>query len=357
MGVKGIFKVLIATPLIMVTFAFIVEIYNLNTTGMQINSINKLAARQSCVLFSQESYKGRDGGGSVNMSDIMCPDGGVYVTGKFYLQSTAEDVYHALYGGSEFASWLNNPAVVKGDWYSLKVIKKAVDGDPSMNMAFPGWDASPETMRRYSEGQMAKMYKDALVTPLNMGVPYIDLDTANRMFRWNLTQLLSNCDNANIHRDESGNPFVMFKGYRVYVTDARITSLDYKTFDLENGADVAAFESYVHMDSDKIMDASQLDASLGTEWGMAPTDERHRVCVVGVNYSVPITYEGVTPIKKIFEYAWSNEVEGYHGNGQITGNQRYNYDREAITSGGFSGNNANASSLPVPGTLMYYIVR
>ena len=67
MEVKGIFKTLIGTMVIIVMTSVIIEMFNLNTSSYMVNQYVRLAAEQTCSLFTQETYKSPDGiSGSIN---------------------------------------------------------------------------------------------------------------------------------------------------------------------------------------------------------------------------------------------------------------------------------------------------
>ena len=75
MSVKTIFKVLIGTIVIIVLSSLTIEMFNISTTGLQVNQISRLSAKQAATLFSQETYKqiGEDGG-AVNADNIRDSD-------------------------------------------------------------------------------------------------------------------------------------------------------------------------------------------------------------------------------------------------------------------------------------------
>ena len=93
--------------------------------------------------------------------------------------------------------------------------------------------------------------------------------------------------------------------------------------------------------------------------GMGADDERRYVAVVGIEYSVPMSYEGITPIKRAFEFVWNTEVEGLNGKSQrdVNTTQVWSEAVADFESGGFSGNTALEGVLPLPGKLIYFILR
>jgi len=348
--VKTIFKVLIGTVVIIVVSSLLIEIYNISTTGLQINQISKMAGRQACDLFSQETYKIYDesgnAGGIIDMGNIIDMYGSIYIEGKFYTSNDPETIYQDLYYSSDFKDWLSSePAVQKGDWYNLKLLDRAINDPSSLITDIDDPD--------YTEATTARLYRDVMMTPLNLGIPYLDLDTVNRMYRWNLAQLLSNCKPELIKIDEDGITYVEFKGFRVFADSAAITNLEYKTFDLTDMSDRVEFNQITNINPDNI----EFDVDINLKENLDITDdERTRVCVVGIEYKVPITYEGITPIKQVFNFVWNNEVEGYNSGVGRTGHQEWTSSVEDLESGGFHGMDTEGV-LPVPGKLIYHIMR
>lgn len=349
MSVKTIFKVLIGVIVTIVISFLIIEMYNINLMSQDLVQLTKLAAKQSAVLFSQETYKlHEDGdafGGTIAMQDIYDSNGNFYISGDFYQSDVAENIYTNLYTSDNFKNWLKNEeAVEKGNWHNLELINKALNNPESLT-----YDVRSED---YADSMTALLYKNVMMTPLNLGIPYLDEDTMNRMFRWNLAQLLSNCNENMIRTDENGDTYVYYSGYRVYVQNARISNLDYKTFDLTNLNDRKEFSKYTHIDPDNLGFEYDQEA-LGID-----NEERERVCIVGINYTIPVSYEGITPFKTMFDYVWDTEVEGYHNDGGRNSHQEFDNTAKAdLTAGGFNGWDNKEGVLPVPGKLIYYVIR
>lgn len=349
MSVKTIFKVLIGTIVIIVVSFIVIELYNVNLMSQDLVQLTKLAAKQSAVLFSQETYKqyqaGDSIGGTIAMQDILDENGNHYLTGNFYPSESAQEIYEHLYTSDEFKAWLEDEqAVEKGNWHNLKLIDRALNRPESLTTDVRSED--------YVDSMTALLYKDVMMTPLNLGIPYLDIETMNKMFRWNLAQLLSNCNSNMIRQDENGDTYVYYSGYRVYVQNARISKLDYKTFDLTNLNDRAEFSRYTHIDPDNLgFEYDQDDLGIDNE-------ERERVCIVGINYSIPVSYEGITPFKTMFDYVWDTEVEGLNdGAGRIEQQEFDNTAKADLSAGGFNGWNKKEGVLPVPGKLIYYVIR
>lgn len=404
-GVKSIFMALIGTIALIVCSSFIVELVNVSLNGIQIQQMTKLTCNKALTLFSQESYKSRGTGGTRTIDDVISENGAEYVTGDFYDGSSSSDasvVYQQLYGSGDpykkFAQWMgaNDGEVfsvpsggnyttvsvdgVKGSWSNLELINRYLNNISSfpvqemplfenyytdggdVEAAFAAYDAD---MEKYTEFTIAKSFVDTYVTPLNFGVPYIDIETAEKMFRWNLTHMLSNGasdTNENggadlIIQDEYGQNAIAYKGFMVYADQAEITRIDYKVFDVANPSSQSAkdFRDITHIDPSALgfEDNSAVNLDL---LGM-DTDERTKICVIGVEYTVPISYYGITPIRNIFNYTWNKEVEGWKDIEYEDREYRvYNTDKATLIGGGFTGN-VNQGALPVLGKLIFYLVR
>lgn len=329
MSVKTIFKVLVGTIVLMVATSIILEMFNINTTSLQLQSISKMSARQACVFFGQETYK-RSDYYDVNTYDIYTAEGGLAVSGTFYRGGSPEAIYNELYGtGSDFLS-PSGPVktLMLGKWESLDLLVKKND-----------------------ELGIGQYFADSLMTPLNVGVPYMDEEVVNKIFQWNLAAILNNGQFSgnkclNVHSDGDGN-YVLYKGFKVYVNSAKITDIDYIILDLTKASDRQKFQDYTNMDANVYLSNG------------AGSDERSTVCLAGIEYSVPMKYVGITPFKRIMEFGWNQQVKGMNDNpdaGTSRGLVWNDDDRQSMQSGGLNGS-AEKGILPVPGDLIYYIVR
>lgn len=330
LSVKGIFKTLIGTIVIMIVTTLIIEIFNINTTGMQIRQLTKMAARQSCVLFSQETYKEQSSTYSNRLPDVVDNTGGQYISGNLYGDQDAETTYRNLYSSGTFEAWCNSTAVTKGNWQNVKLI----------NM---GLNTSLQTGASAEDIELSKAYSDMMLTPLNLGIPYLDKDTLNKIFQWNLASLTSNCDSdLIIPADGSAQAFVRYKGFKIYASMASITNLEYIVLDLEETNDRSRFHELTNIDPD---DLGFSDA--------ATEDERRRVCLVAIEYSIPMSYEGITPLANILNFASTYGVEGIDGaNNSPTGIGFDEHNMATLESGGTA-----IGSTPSSGKLLYYVIR
>lgn len=341
MTVKTIFKVLLASIVIPVVGSLLIEFYNISSVSADIGRMTHAAASQAANLFTQETYKvagsGSNTNGLGNQKNVIGANGEIFVSGKFYSGRTADEIYRQLYTGSSFKNWIKSDLIKnKAKWNSLKII------DSKLNNRNSGLNED--------EKALATVYVNTLMTPSNLGVPYLDKDIVESMFKWNMAEMFSSGKAANIKKDSSGRMYASFNGYKVYADQARITSLEYRIYDLGVSADRIAFEGITNVNPRR----------LGGSGTFGSADERRRVAIVGINYTVPTGYEGVTPLKRIFEFVWSTEVNGLDGKSQRqTEGTRWNEATAEYKSGGFRGNTDPAVQgiLPVPGKLVFYIIR
>lgn len=358
MSVKTIFKTLIGTIVLMVVGSLVIEMINLTVVSLQLTNMSKLACKQAAVLFSQETYKERTegaGGGSVSMSDSVTINGTIYVDGDFYGRGrSAEEIYNSIYTSSDFKSWMLTSEVTRGHWKSIDLINRAINNPGSLTLSLPS-SATEAQMNEYVDSMLAQSYKEVLMTPLNMGVPYLDKDILQHMFQWNLAQLASDCNSNAIRLDDHGEYCIYYKGFRVYAARAEISNIDYQVFDITNDTERQDFIDLTHIDPDNLGFDDSLINYLG---GYTNDDERKRICVVALEYSIPIAYEGVTPIRNLANFAWNQEVDGLDGNGDNQSLGRHWNDATAnLQSGGWGDVTTPPGVLPVPGKLIYYVVR
>lgn len=351
MEVKTIFKVLLGTIALMITSCIIIELYNVSMTSTQINRLINISGAQAADLFAQETYKTDTGdAGSSSMPDVRTADGGTYVSGNFYGGlSTENAIYNKLYrDSSEFRQFVANNS---GKWLSLDCIAYG------LGVGGGGLDQASQL-----SGQM---YVSNCVTPLNMGVPYLDQETLQKMFRWNLATLLSNGNSNLIVNDSSGGYYVLHNGFRVYASQATIEPI-YRTYDISNASEALEFYELTHINPAGL-NGSNSTLTFGTyipdtesmvtlSNGISYGDERSIICVAGLEYTVPVSYQGVTPMKNIFEYLWNAEVEGW-GDGVAPDNptQTWTMGKVNLQSGGFQ--DSSTEDTPVPGKLIYYMIR
>lgn len=341
MKVSTVFKVLIGTIALLVLITLFVEISNVQLNAGMVNQLTTKAVTQACSLFGQETYKRVDAS-YINPENLVGEDG-TTISGEFYPWPTAENIYENLYGSSSsnFKSWLRGDYMVSGsreilgNWSSLDAMSNALYSGAMAVGADPN--------------NLGKIYRDNLMTPLNLGVTYLDIDVVERIARWNLSNLLLNgamdatgIRYVNLSHDAAGD-YVSYKGFRVYTSQLEITSITYEVLDMWDASGYDKFESYSNMSADYYH-----NTLTGAD------DERRYVCFAFVEYSVPVQYTGVTPIQRVANFIWNREVEGINHtmdeNNDI--GRTWNSSTEDMTGGG-TGN----SSLIVPGSIIYGVIR
>lgn len=353
MSVKTIFKTIIGTMVLMALISIVLEYFNVSTTSLQLQGMTKMSVRQACVFFGQETYKRNDAGVS-NVDDLYGVDG-AQISGTFYTGGTTKGIYDSLYKyNTKFKGWAQT---YSGNWSTLKSLVNGLNGTGSG-----------------TEGDISKFYVESMMTPLNVGVPYLDREVVQRIAIWNLTSILNNGqyrgdDGKAITADEihsgliidrplmnlygSGtDSYVLYKGFKVFVNQLTVKDIEYRIVDLTTSSGKADFKKYTNMDASVVTDKTE-----------GSSDERNKVCLAGISYSVPMQYAGITPIKKVMEYTWNRQVAG--ANDKDTrydqGNVWNDQAQTNMNSGGFGGTTSDSGLdtgvLPVPGDLIYYIIR
>lgn len=325
MSPKTIFKILLATIIASVLGSLIVEVININTTGYQINNITRVCVQQACDFYGQETYK-RDINSISNLEDIIGTSGSVAVSGEIYGSNNAQQIYDSLYTNKDdFRFWAVNYI---GLWKNLDYLLFGLGFQTSLAL-------NPENY------YIAKSYYDNRMTPLNLGITYLDKETTLKIFRWNLAKTLSNGqdgDGGMVVDTDGSRVYVKYKGFRIYTSEAEITDISYQLINIVN-------------ERDKFMELTNIDSSkLGIN---NASDERATVCLAGIKYSVPVAYQGITPFRKILEFVGNRRVNGLTGGNSGGSGTTIGVSEGELQAGGFYG----TTGLPVPGSIIYYVLR
>lgn len=353
MSVKTIFKALIGTILVIVISSVIIEFFNVSVTSMQLKQASKMAAKQACVLFTQETYKENNSGGAVNMSDITDESNYCYVTGSFYGTASAKEIWKSIYGNSEFEAFCDMNVTLTGGntkkmrdlFNDLGTMKKAAQ--VAQGQSISGTDKAK-----------AIMFANNMYTTSNLGIPYLDKNITNKIFQWNLTKVLMADNKSSIQSDSTSGSgaqhYVNYKGFRCFTSEAQITNYEYKVYDLTKIADQKAFNDITGL---KIKQAGVAGDGISIKTDVSgDAKENYYVTVVGIEYEMPVSYTGITPIKKIFSYAWEHEVKGLGETAPDKGASPWSGDtKQNLTSGGLSGD--DDGQLSSTGKLIYTLVR
>lgn len=326
MGVKTIFKVLIGTVVVLVMSMLILEVLNVVTYSNQLNQLTRLAVKKSCYLFCNETYK-KDIG---LLKGIEDNSGGTILDGNVFMGTTREDVYNNIYTNSvEFKNWYDNYGT--GIWDNLDILAVGL-GIGSKPLDSTGL-------------QLANYYRDSLVTPVNLGVAYLDGCILEEIAKWNLTALMCNGKKEMILTDDSGRVYVKYKGFRVYTTELEIIDIEYEILDVNNEVDKIKNKL-------KIQDISTVNF------------ENNKLLVAGIKYIVPIAYEGITTMGEIIKFTSTHRVEGW-SNSEVPATKvpRELIIEDAILEGGglkgpeILDDSGSTIKLPISGELTFTLTK
>ena len=303
------FKILLGTILFCVIFVVAFEYFNVTKRTLQLAHMSRTIMERSCQFFSKESYRGSSAtidsknvdlsfGNSYGIKDTQ---GRTKVSGKFYDGDNEEEVYDDLFltGGHaqnahNYIEWLDNElqnySFDKNNNLTYSLLYNTLHNEPSE--VFKG------------SGQY--------VTPLNLGFTYLDPNILERIFRWKLVNELSSISinskdytrRDRFFEDDLGRPYVKWYGFRIYYKDIKV-SIKYdknvRLYDLSDDDqrlelmdwtgiifkqdDVSDYEYQGYLDRNKILDN--------------PNDIRRFKILYDVNWTVPISYEGILPINMV----------------------------------------------------------
>lgn len=316
-GVKTIFKALIGTVTIMIISFFVIEYYNISVASPQLKTMTQVALRQSCQFFAQESYKSGDGSG--NAYQIVGKGGfaDASLNGQFYL-STPEATYDKLYKNSNaFKLYMQDARNKLGSntWRNLNLLGYA------MGMGYSG-------SLKQGEDVLAKYYLEDMLTPLNIGVAYLDRETVTKIFRWELVNILRNGQQDMIVQENSSSPdtnYVLYKGFRVYYNTIKVTDIKYTIYNLLDTNEAKKFTELTNIDVDEYLSHANITGN----------DERRFVSVATLNYSMRVGYEGITPVQRAFQWAFNRENNASHASGDamedVRGRQESSWEANAFT--------------------------
>lgn len=357
MSVKKIFLTIIGTISLMIVSFILIEVFNISIVSTQLSNLTKTAAYQTCTLFTQETYKVRGQGGAANMSDINDVNGTFYISGKFY-NGTVEQIWRNLYVGT--ANFNSAMGSLRSDYTNLDLLMKGIEnGGGSSGSPTLGWDLTPEKLQEQSDNNKANQMFADMYTPANIGIPYMDPETINKIFKWEIAQILSSCNSENIHVDQNNEQFVMFKGFRCYASQAEITNISYKTYKL--------YGSTLSTDADKL----KKDTGLLVKGATAPGDlgidpkviknmagkeiyDNATVTAVEIEYTIPVAYEGITPIRSWFNFMFNSGVTGL---GDSVGGASNPEEFDDTLKSNLSSADQKANKIPTTGKLIYTLVK
>lgn len=397
-SVKTVFKIIITTIFLMVAIPVVVEIYNMNISGMQLKRLTKMAAYNACVLVNQETYysKGSDaksGSGAVKMDSIRNIDTGMqYLTGDFYEKTTTEEIWNKIYTSSAFQHFSNlsengsthesitlpngggsvsvSISIPKSTGgtstakiESLKSLYTAASANNISTLRDDVKDKSSDiewntnknstTYKEYKKASEALAYREQLFTANNLGIPYMDPQITNNIFQWNLAKLLGSGTDNTVQTDPvADDQYVNYKGFKIHADKAWISSYEYRTFDLNNQLDKNEFKTLTGMDV-----AANASSTEGIYIGSVDGENKY-VTVVLMEYNVPISYKGITPIREVFNYGMNRTR--VVGMGNTAPNTQATWGGDTATNMYVDANGSNgtgSADIISSGRLMYTLVR
>lgn len=397
MGVKSIFKILISVPCIIILTLVLTEYINVALQSQILKNKLKLGADAAASLFEAENYKNYSSNSaqSPNKSDIEAADGTKYISGEFYPKeainlsskdSLSQSIYNYMYNINgayttdnssqsqfrRFVGDLHNKNISLGNLqYYLDNCKNGTEPTkPGAYNSYADTSKYEEAWTDYNKKYMGYLIYKNRYTPLNMGICYFDKDVLLRMAKWEVTQMVSNCDSANIVTNDKGEHYVQNNGFGIYVDKMETDGIDpsndgiesligaaiscadvnytlntdasimYVTFDLQSkearkwllaltGIDAKGTEA--NSSDWKITYTDKWDEThtynlkspganskgLGLDWDKInstnitdQTDMRRYFTVAFVKYKVPISYKGITPIATAFNMLAHSQVKG-----------------------------------------------
>lgn len=338
---------------IIVVSMVITEYLNVTGTATFMKNILTQSIRSSCDYFAQETYKSEGNTGGVNQNgnvkSINSRNGEEAVSGRFFIGADKQDIYNSLYKSSEFKSWYRGSlggSNVAGTWRNLDMLASGLGINTVSLMG--------------SEKEMGKSYVKDMMTPLNLGIPYLDRETVEKICKWNIAYNFSEGRSQNIVTrpdDKRVNmtsgalvnspKYVQYRGFRVYYDSFKITSINYKVYDIRIEADRKALQKVINVDANNLYDG--LINSL---------DERAKIGVASVNYNIDIDYAGVTPMGKII-----NQVFNGTTGANVNGFGKHADELKNESKGTTVGNHGSLTfsngvqSVPVSDKIYYYIIR
>lgn len=356
LSVKGVFKTLIGTMLLIVFSSLFVEYINITATTTFMNGMMSRSVEKSCDYFAQETYKndGADG----NVSTIVDSKGQPFCSGTFY-KAGKEETYRSLYGSdSAFADWYKSE-------YSIDMKNQAGTGNKplwlNLEILAKGLKLNTGSLTS-GDAALGKSYVENMMSPLNLGIPYLDKDTVTKIAQWNLTYNLSEGFNSRLHMNEtenvSGNtvalrPYVVYHGFRVFTKDLEINSIDYDVYDIRTQAGRDNFKSATNMEAAQLYGGENKNDIAN----IANLDERAYIGVATINYTVPMQYVGVTPMRSIINFVQNKTaVKGYGSMENQTASEVMKTWTNKKTETTYS-SKANVQNMAIKNKLVYYIVR
>lgn len=307
-NVASIFKILIGTMVVIAMSSLMIELFNTTLTATFVRGIVTKSIEKSCDFFAQETYVRDDDGDSEDapvyspVKPIYFSDGSIAVSNSFFGgKNTQKEIYEYLYKHNDFkkfvkqygAKWLN----LRRLGYGLYDIASYQDGSKTV------------TVSKYDK-TAGDQYVKTRVTALNSGITYLDKRALEDIARWNIVANFYGGNPDTLYkgdlREISGgydemDDYVLYDGYKIYYNTLKITDIEYDVYDLTNTSEAREFAKRTGVGWDSTTNDVDMDYWKKTV-GLTSTDERKNVCVADVKYEMVLSYDGITPIKTIFNF-------------------------------------------------------
>lgn len=365
----------------LVIIPLIVEYFNITTYTTFMKGILRQSVQNSCDYFAQETYKSSSTGGALgargNLRDLRDRDG-ITVSPLIY-DGTEEEIYNNLYGKtSEFANWYGTPGI-KGTWLNLDMLANGAGirgASGSSGLSLKGRSSKSLTQAEKATG---KSYYENHMTPLNLGIAYLDKDTVERIAKWNIISNFSmgqyektvdgrelfGLHNVVSPDSDPANRYVQYNGFKIYFNTFKVSNISYRVYDLKNPADVSEIERYTNINykTGTGNGGKALKRFDGDNYNDGA--DRQKICVAKIDYEIFINYEGVTPLTRIMNYTNSKVVAGFsdtplgggnydpiinNPNHHIMGNVYKSGRKTAVDSFG-------SHVIPLTSSITYYVIR
>jgi len=355
--VKTIFFSLLSFIVATVVICLFTEYNNLSLSSANLKSIITRTVRKSCDYYAQETYKSGVGIGSIvlnsgNAVDLLDENGDMAVSGSFFTGNDEETIYNSLYKDSDdFKRFIKSSVdCYNGTAATYNVSKNIAGTWKNLDMLNYGLGINTVSGLSARDKYNGEYYAKARMTPLNVGIAYLDKNSIERISAWNIVSNLSE-GRPNIIYVKNGtyDSYVMYKGFRVYYETFHIKNITYRVYDINTTGGREALRQIVSLDASNLYYGGD-------------SDERKNVCVAQIEYDVNMDYIGITPFRRVIEYLFTHQVKGLtnHDEGGVNPYDTDTIDVQALTNTNTTVRDANGDiqwSLPVSGEIYYYIIR
>lgn len=317
----------------MIICTVVVEYVNVQTNAHKLKGFFQTGIYQSCLLFSEETFI-RDTGGKAPKEYFPVLTG-TYKGDNSTINAGAKlDVQQMIYGGKTTESDIWNYLYYNTDssytWGldSLRAynIQQFADGTQrGLSGSITNANDTPVAPKDYfinlsylvsNNPIFSEIFRGFHYTPMNIGVPYLDPITVTGMSQWAVTELLSEgikntaLDTSandivqpnvitNLHRDGNG-VYVLWKGFRIYVGQLTV-QVNYKLLDMTSSEDRKVYSDALHISADTVFDSATRFTGETDEVTSSILNEKYAM-VAYVDYSVPVSYEGITPWRRMVSW-------------------------------------------------------